>query len=128
MKKEDVDAFEKLVGQIQSIYEELSLLSKKSPNDALNKFKLGFVNKLLKSSNAFLKEVYKPFADFETFDEDQIPTNSDAVFILTQYLQCFEKFRADHVEDDFEGWFWTIKSDDGRKERIKTVKPKRLKG
>ena len=128
MKKEDVDAFEKLVGQIQSVYDEISILSKKSPNDALNKFKLGFVNKLLAASNLFLDEEYKPFADFDVLDEDQVPTNSDVVFILTQYLQCFEKFRADNVEMYIGEWYWVIESDDeGDTERIKTVKPKRLK-
>jgi hypothetical protein len=127
MKKEDVDTFEKLVGQIQSIYDELALLSKKSPNDALNKFKLGFVNKLLESSNIFLKEIYKPFAEFSTFDEDDLPTNSDVVFILTQYLQCFEKFRADNVHQKLGNWYWTIESANGDDDNIKTVCPKRLK-
>ncbi len=127
MKRDDVDTFEKLVGQIQSIYDELSLLSKKSPNDALNKFKLKFVNKLLQDSNLFLRESYKPFADFDIFDEDQLPTNSDVVFILTQYLQCFEKFRADNVEYSVGRWYWTIETNKGAKERIETVRPKRLK-
>jgi len=129
MKRADVDTFEKLVGQIQSIYDEISILSKKTPNDALNKFKLGFVNKLLVESNLFLNEGYKPFPDFDIFDEDQVPTTSDVVFILTQYLQCFEKFRADNVEMYIGDWYWVIESDDeGGTERIQTVKPKRLKG
>ncbi|MEH2124811.1 hypothetical protein [Nostoc sp.] len=40
MKRKDVDEFEKLSGQLQGIYEEISVLSKKSPNNAVNKFKL----------------------------------------------------------------------------------------
>ena len=46
MKRVDVDNFEKLDGQLQSTYDEISLLSKKKPNDAVNKFKLKFVNTL----------------------------------------------------------------------------------
>lgn len=47
MNRKDVDEFEKLSVQLQSIYDELSILSKESPNDAVNKFKLNFINKLL---------------------------------------------------------------------------------
>ena len=48
MKKQEIDTFEKLSGQLIGIYEEISLLSKKSPNDAVNKFKLKFINKITK--------------------------------------------------------------------------------
>jgi hypothetical protein len=40
MNRSNVDIFEKLSGQLLSIYEEISLLSKKNPNDAVNEFKL----------------------------------------------------------------------------------------
>lgn len=76
MNRANVDTFEKISGQLLSIYEEISLLSKKSPNDAVNKFKLKFVNKLLLQSNDYLGEMYKPFDDFDSFDEDDIPQNS----------------------------------------------------
>jgi len=58
MNKAEVDRFEKLSGQLISVYEELSLLSKKNPNDAVNKFKLKFINKLLDQSNEFLSNKY----------------------------------------------------------------------
>ena len=64
MNRGQLDVFEKLVGQIQSIYEELSVLSKKSPNDAVNKFKLTFVNTMLAESNQLLGDKYRPLADF----------------------------------------------------------------
>lgn len=120
-------------GQLLSIYEEISLLSKKNPNDAVNKFKLKFVNKLLSHINDFLDKMYKPFDDFDNFDEDDIPQNSDVVFILSQYLQCFEKQRADNVVIKNGAWYWRIKGDktdrvdeDGMV-LIRTVKPKNLK-
>ena len=97
MNRNDVNTFEKISVQLLGVYEEVSLLSKKNPNDVLNKFKLKFINKLLNQSNSFLTNEYKPFDDFELFDEDDMPQNSDIVFILSQYLQCFEKLRADNV-------------------------------
>jgi hypothetical protein len=133
MNKNDVDVFEKLSGQLISVYEEISLLSKKSPNDAVNKFKLKFVNKLINDSNEFLSDKYRPFDDFEMFDEDDVPQNSDVVFILSQYLQCFEKLRADNVKIVLNSWFWYVEGDEDDTTdengmiKIRTVKPKKLK-
>ncbi|CAA6803107.1 MAG: Unknown protein [uncultured Sulfurovum sp.] len=123
MTKDNIDIFEKLSGQLISVYEEISLLSKKSPNDAVNKFKLKFINKLILESNKYLSSKYKPFDDFDSFEEDDIPKNGDVVFILSQYIQCFEKFRSDNVSQRHGYWYWD--TDDELK--IQTVKPKRLK-
>jgi hypothetical protein len=133
MNKNDVDVFEKLSGQLISVYEEMAFLSKKNPNDAVNKFKLKFVNKLISDSNEYLMEKYRPFDDFEMFDEDDIPLNSDIVFILSQYIQCFEKLRADYVIFALGGWYWYVEGgendevDEKGMLKIKTVKPKKLK-
>ena len=133
MKKQEIDTFEKLSGQIIGIYEEISLLSKKSPNDAVNKFKLKFINKIISDSNVFLTEKYSPFNDFESFDEDDVPQNSDVVFILSQYLQCFEKLKADNVAIWHSTWCWRIKGEKGDQVddkgfiHISTTKPKGLR-
>lgn len=133
MNRTNVDTFEKLSGQLLSLYEEISLLSKKNPNDAMNKFKLKFVNKLLFLSNDYLADRYKPFDDFDSFDEDDIPQNSDIVFILSQYLQCFEKLRADNVVIRHGTWYWRVEGneddtvDEDGMVLIRTVKPKKLK-
>ncbi|WP_201629477.1 hypothetical protein [Psychrobacter maritimus] len=133
MNRNDVDTFEKLSVQLLGVYEEISLLSKKSPNDALNKFKLKFINKLLNQSNSFLTDKYKPFDDFELFEEEDMPQNSDIVFILSQYLQCFEKQRADNVVMNLGQWYWYVKANEGQKGdergkvKIRTTKPKKLK-
>lgn len=110
MNKEDIENFEKLHSQLLGTYEEISLLSKKNPNDAMNKFKLKFINQLLVLSNNFLKERYKPFDDFNSFDEDEIPQNGDVVFIISQYLKCLESYKLDHVIQKRGGisWFWKI--------------------
>lgn len=129
----ELDRFEKLVGQLESVYAELSILSKKSPNDAVNPFKLRFVNKLLADSAATLGSDYLPFGDFEQFDSDDIPQNSDVVFILSQYLQCFEKLRADNVVYRHGSWDWEIdaedddSADDSGKVYVRSTRPKRLK-
>ncbi len=133
MNSSDVDKFEKLVGQVQGLYEEMSILSKKSPNDAVNKFKLKFINRQLSESNALLAERYKPFDDFEIFSEDDIPQNSDVVFILSQYLQCMEKLRGDNVVFRNGSWNWHVEGGEADKvdehgyTLIRTTKPKHLR-
>lgn len=133
LNSSDVDKFEKLVGQVQGLYEEMSILSKKSPNDAVNKFKLKFINQQLCESNALLAERYRPFDDFDIFSEDEIPQNSDVVFILSQYLQCMEKLRGDNAVVRNGYWYWHVegveadKVDDDGYTLIRTTKPKHLR-
>ena len=133
MRRVEVSTFEKLVGQLMSLYDELTLLSKKNPNDAVNKFKLRLINKLILQANQFLGEKYLPFDDFESFDEDDVPQNSDVVFIIAQYLQCFEKFRADNVKIIYNHWNWVVDPepeeapDKDGKVYVQTVRPKRLR-
>jgi hypothetical protein len=109
------------------------LVFQQPANDAVNKFKLNFINTLLEQANGFLGNQYKPFEDFIKFDLDDVPQNSDVVFILSQYLQCFEKVRADNVVWRYSRWHWAVEPDKGETgdERglvyIETVKPKKLR-
>ena len=129
MKRDDVDIFEKLIVQIGSLYQEISILAKKSPNDAINTFKLQFVNKVLAKCNEFMGQQYRPFSGFETFLSDDMPSNSDVTFILSQYIECAEKFRADNIYPNHLGsWFWNIEGIDpeDKKQLIDTPTPKKL--
>ncbi|WP_025872704.1 hypothetical protein [Methylobacillus glycogenes] len=135
MNRNDVNNFEKISGQLLSIYEEISLLSKKNPNDAINKFKLKFINTIIAESNLFISSNgnYLPYDDFTSFDEDDIPQNSDVVFILAQYLQCLEKLRADNVTKRNGIWFWKLTPDENDTPDdkgfiyLQTIKPKGLR-
>ena len=127
MTKEEIDIFEKLQAQLQGLHTEISAMSKKSQNDALNKFKLKFINQSLKGANEMLGPKYKPFEDFDLFDENDLPTNSDAAMMLTQYLNCFEKLRSDNIRRQEKhpfNWYWVI---DDEISTIRTVMPKTLK-
>lgn len=124
MKREDIDLFEKLYAQMEALHTEISALSKKSPNDGVNKFKLKFINKILEQVNNLLKEKYKPFDDFEIFEEDDVPTTSDVTMILSQYLNCMEKLRSDNIMFKYGNWYWLI---DEKQSSIKTSPPKKLK-
>ena len=133
MKRAEVDSFYKLVGQLTGLYDQLAILSKKNPNDAINKFKLKFINSVLSGANQLLGKDYSPFDDFKVFDEDDMPRNSDVVLILSQYLQCFDKLHADNAGLYGGSWWWILDAEPGEsasadgKIRMPTVAPKRLR-
>ena len=47
MTRENVIQFKKVLSQINGLYKEIGLLSKKNPNDAVNKFKLTSINQTI---------------------------------------------------------------------------------
>lgn len=83
----------KIRDQLEALHDELSILSRKKPDDAINEFKLQFINQVLTETNSILDEKFRPFDGFETFDLDNVPTNSDVVLILAQYLRCLNRQR-----------------------------------
>jgi hypothetical protein len=120
MNTEQVETFPKLQPQLRSTYAEISLLSKKKPTDSVNKFKLKFINSILSRANDILDEKYKPFPDeFNLFDEDDIPNNSDVVFILSHYLTSLEKLRCDNIKREHTmpyKWYWLINGNISKQE------------
>lgn len=124
MNTNQVETFLKLQPQLKSAYDELSLLSKKKPTESVNKFKLKFINSILVRANVILENKYKPFPEeFNLFVEDDMPNNSDVVFILSHYLTSLEKLRCDNIrqEDDFpHSWYWLI---NGKMSAQETDKP-----
>ena len=126
MKKKDIDKFEKLNSQLVGTYNEINLLSKKAPNDGVNEFKLKFINQVLKEANEILGKKYRPFSEFNNFNKENLPTNSDVTFILVQYLNCMEKLRVDNITTyDDNSWVWLV---NGEESTIWTSSPKKIKG
>lgn len=121
--REDIEKLEKIIGQLGSAYAEIAALSKKSPNDAVNKFKIKLVNKILSSANDYLGERYRPIDDFLYFDEDDMPTTSDIAVVLSQYMEEAERYRSDNVADDY-GWVYVI---NGKASTIAAAPPSRIK-
>ena len=123
MNKQQVDAFEGLQAQLKGLYDEMQTLAKKSPNNAVNKFKLGLINNVITKANVFLGKGQRPFNDFVEFGENDLPSNSDVLIILSQYLACLEKIRSDNVESYSGRWYWVV---DGDRSGIQTSPPTSL--
>jgi len=103
-----VEIYEKLEVQIGDLYKEMSILSKKSPDGKTNKFKLNFVNQLLSTSNELLSGNFVPLVGFEKFDEDDAPSNSDVVLVISQYISCLQKYKFDNIKWINHEWRWVV--------------------
>ncbi len=122
-KKEDVWEFEKLEQQLHSFLEEMSELSRKKPDSPVNKFKLKFVNGALEKLNRLLGDD-RPFQEFQLFDVDELPSNSDVVVILAQYAASVHRFRTDHSAYKDYKWWWVV---NGKTSNLQTDEPEHFK-
>ena len=104
----EIESLEKLVGQLQGLHSEVSLLAKKSPNDGLNGFKLRLVNKVIETANRVLGPNYTPFDDFEAFDSDDVPSTSDVALVISQYIEETERYRSDNVKWWQHRWVYLV--------------------
>ena len=102
--------FQQLEVKLKTFYDQFSILSKKTPDGPLNKFKLGLLNDTLKKTNAILGATHRPFPDFEVFAVDELPSTSDAVLMLSHYRKSMNQFHTDHSErDSIGGRNWCAK-------------------
>lgn len=121
----DIELFEKINGQLSGFHDEISLLSKKNPDGKINIFKLAYINQIINEANILLGDKYIPIQDFSKFDEEMLPSNSDVVFILSQYLNCMEQLKVKNIIEISGGkWYWTI---NGERSNVRTSPPKKLK-
>lgn len=95
----DVTQFLMLRELAKGLYDEMKDLSKKSPNEALNQFKIKSLNRVLTPIKEILKN--EPTALFlDVLEESSLPTNSDIVIIFSQYLTSMQKFEDRYFRVD----------------------------
>ena len=108
--------FDKLEYRLNSVFIEFDKLSKKKPDDVINPYKLKIINSLLSETNNLFDKGDIPIDKFTLFEDSELPTYSDIVIVLTQFLEKLDYFRFRNIISDFSGVYWIL--DDG--ERIKT--------
>ena len=123
MNKKEVNEFEQIQTQLQGFYKEMNGFAAKKPDDAINTFKLKLINQVLKIANSLLSK-RKPFTDFDQFEADNLPSNSDVAVMISQYINSLEKLRADNIKYSLGRWYWII---DGEISNILTAEPKKIK-
>lgn len=103
-----VDQYHLLNPLINGIYNEFKELTKKKPETVLNVYKVKVVNRVLEPIKELLeKEEVIEFLD--TLDQDDLPTNSDVILILNQYLKALRMFYSKYYEHSPEGkYIWAV--------------------
>lgn len=126
MKKEDIILFEKLRIQFEALHKELSPHALKKPNDAINKFKISIVNNYLNDINKIIGEEFVPITGFLVFEEDTLPSISDVVLVISQYLKSMEMFRSCNIYFDEVDRCWFYNEDENDEDDyifMKTTNP-----
>jgi len=89
----DISQFNMLSELVDAVYIEMKELSKKKPDDLLNKFKVKSVNRVLEKLKVLLKS--EPTVEFlDILDEESLPSNSDSVLIISQHIAALKEFRS----------------------------------
>lgn len=105
---EQVEKFDMLYGLFNSLFSEIKNLTKRKPEESLNEMKVRMINKVLGE----IKEVLAnyPIGQFlEKLDAEILPSNSDAVLILSQYMSAMDQFKNRYYgwdkEEEVDRWF-----------------------
>ena len=100
--EKNIADYELLNGLIHSQKKEFDLLSKKKTDGQLNTTKIKMVNRVLEPlKELFMHEASHKFLD--TLDQDEMPTNSDVVLIISQYELAIRKFKSKyHIDDKYQ--------------------------
>ena len=113
ISKKSVEQYELLTPLLESTYREMSELSKKKPDTLLNTYKIKMINRILEPLKELLKnETIIQYLDI--LDTDDLPSNSDVVIILSQYIEAKKMFRDKYSTEDDDiiagfSWKWNIK-------------------
>ncbi|MCG8377763.1 MAG: hypothetical protein MI702_14895 [Chlorobiales bacterium] len=107
-----VEKFTMLSGLLNSVYTEMKELSKKKPDEPLNKFKVKNVNRVLEQVKEVLKD--EPTIEFlDLLDDETLPSNSDAILIIGQYIASMRSFR-NKFTNEYNRWK-TIENPEGER-------------
>lgn len=95
----DITQYKMLNELVEAVYTEMKELSKKKPDDLLNKFKVKSVNRVLEKLKVLL--VSEPTVEFlDVLDEESLPSNSDSVLIISQHIAALKQFKNKYYRYD----------------------------
>lgn len=104
-KKEIIEKgkeFEILLPVLEALYEEVKELSKKKQDGVLNETKVKLINRVLIKVKALLND-YPSIEFLDLLDNEIVPSNSDAVMIITQFKAAMISFKRNNYSS-LMGW------------------------
>lgn len=104
--KANAEQFDMLFPILDSVYNEIKELSKKKQDGALNEIKVKMTNRILSKVKLILKD--DPTVEFlDLLDEEKLPTNSDAVLIISQFKAAIQQYKDKHFGWNGSDYAWT---------------------
>lgn len=110
----EISTFEMLDKLLDSSYIEMKQFSNKKPDELLNKFKVKSLNRILEPIKSVMRN--EPTALFlDLLDEDTIPSNSDAILIISQFQAAMKQFKSSYhgQNEKFSRSRWFTKENPG---------------
>lgn len=95
----NIDDYELMKDMLHSQKKEFDLLSKKKADGQLNPMKIKMVNRVLEPLRELCKQE-QSYKFLDTLNEDEIPTYSDVVLIVSQYETALNEFRSKYYIRD----------------------------
>jgi len=96
---EQIKLYETISPLLDSAFNEIKEFSKKKQDEPLNLKKVKKINRLLEKAKVVLK--CEPTVEYlDMLDEDDLPSNSDAVLTMSQFISAMRKFRKDHYHSN----------------------------
>jgi len=90
--EKNIEDYSLLKDMLRAQRQEFALLSKKKSDGQLNKMKIKMVNRVIEPLNELLRN--EPSHKFlDVLNEDEMPTNSDVVLIISQYEEALLNFK-----------------------------------
>jgi len=114
--EKNIEDYSLLKDMLHAQRQEFDLLSKKKSDGQLNKMKIKIVNRVIEPLNELLKnESSHKFLDI--LNENDMPTNSDVVLIISQYERALLSFKNKYylIDKDYRNKYgeaqarWNIK-------------------
>ncbi|MDA9401499.1 hypothetical protein XH79_22595 [Bradyrhizobium sp. CCBAU 45389] len=109
-----------MAAQLDALHQEATAASKKHPDKPVSKFKVDLANSVLAAASQVLGPS-APTLNFRQFDTDDLPSNSDLSFVVSQFVECSEKVKAQNIRRINGVWYWVIS---GAMSGIAAVAPK----
>lgn len=100
--EKNIENYELLKDMLRAQKNEFDLLSKKKADEQLNPMKIKMANRVLEPlKRLFVHEESHKFLD--ALNENEMPTNSDVVLIISQYETAISEFRSRyHIDDKYQ--------------------------
>jgi hypothetical protein len=132
--EKNIEDYNLLKELLLSQRKEFDLLSKKKADGQLNPMKIKMINRVLKPLNDILSHG-ESHTFLDILNEDDIPTYSDVVLVISQYETAIRDFKSRYFFKDYylndkykkytERWmtqeepldYWASQSDEGEADR-----------